>query len=940
MTLIIPKKNCCVRHSSITKEYGLVDSIEFKNNTYILKAFFPLSKSFLVKDINEFTNGFLKGMTVKNIPNTTTKKSLGEGIVIETRNFGGSEQVLVHFHDEQTIVWMPYQSLVFVYDVAGLFLHRKIGNIDKFRLRNLAYSLELWHENTGGLSPLDIDPLPHQIYLVHQILISGNYNWMIADDVGLGKTIEIGMLISALKAKKFVNRVLIITPASLVSQWKEEMYYRFKLRDFEIYGKDFNIDEFGNWKRYNYVIASIDKLKTDEHLLKIQKSGNWDLIIFDEAHRLSRTIDGLHYRSTGRFRLAAKLRKQTESMILLTATPHQGKQDKFQSLLELIRPELKKEIHNLSNNYSILKNIIFRNSKSEAIDVNGNLIFKGKIVKTLAACLNDDEKLLNDLLRDYLLKGYNASINSTSNSKKLISFVMTIYRKLAASSNAAILSALRKRLVKLNSSISTTSDENHSNDVDDSDERFETEKDEDTDTGSNFFFNNELAILKDLILQAEKCFKNDSKATYLIETVIPNILKDNSESKILIFTEYRTTQTYIQTILGNRFGVNKVTLINGSMKLDERLEAIQGFAEEKQFLISTEAGGEGINLQKNCNIMINYDLPWNPMRLVQRIGRLYRYGQNKTVLILNMSTKDSMDGQLLNLLYERIDQIVKDMSTVGDEFKPGLEAEIIGELCEALDIEELLNYSITFSPKLNETQMNDALKKAQDAVVQQRELLSYASSYSKIIKTDEFKLEPAHLEAFCIGMFDYLNIEVINKLYDGEVFEVKLPESIKESISANSIHKRITFQRSHAIGRKNIEIMDSSSTLLKYLVNYAKNDGNEGKVAVIDDYDNAKYIQSSILKWQDEQGRIARQEYFTVTINRNDQLLSNDPIFSKWLINPHNSIHFSEINQNESLKEIQSKFNTFVERRLNEISSDMLFPESKEIISAAYILDK
>ncbi|PNU18607.1 helicase, partial [Geothermobacter hydrogeniphilus] len=274
-------------------------------------------------------------MDVVDVPFSRVRDSLGEGVTIDLRKIGSSEQVLVEFPETGRRHWLPYENLRHVRGVRHRFLTAdtgSAGDVERFRLRNLAYALELWNENTGALSHLDIDPLPHQIHLVHHILASGNLNWLIADDVGLGKTIEVGMLLSALKQRKMLRRVLLVAPAGLTKQWQDELHHKFGMSDFRIYGEDFHVNEPHQWKLYDFVIGSIDRLKDGEHLASLLQADPWDLVVFDEAHRLSRRQYGMKLDASQRYRLAASLRKKTDSILLLSATPHQGMSDKFQAL--------------------------------------------------------------------------------------------------------------------------------------------------------------------------------------------------------------------------------------------------------------------------------------------------------------------------------------------------------------------------------------------------------------------------------------------------------------------------------------------------------------------------------------------------------------------------------------------------------------------------------
>ncbi|MCS8100839.1 DEAD/DEAH box helicase, partial [Pseudomonas aeruginosa] len=523
------------------------------------------------------------------------------------------------------------------------------------RLRMLAHAIKVWNENTGALSHLEIEPLPHQIHLVHHIIASGNYNWLIADDVGLGKTIETGMLLHALRQRDLIKRILLVTPAGLTKQWQEELYHKFKIEDFEIYGEDFFINEPRQWKMHDCVIGSMDRLKQEGHLESLLQAEPWDLVIFDEGHRLSRRQYGQKLDSSERYDLAKSLRSQTEHMLLLSATPHQGMQDKFVALLELLRPERRTDLMALNIKPEILHDMVFRNHKADVTDAEGNFIFQGKITSALQVPSSKESIEFDKTLQDYLRKGYDAgeALGRTGNA---IGFVMTVYRKLAASSAAAIHRALCNRLQRL-----LDDEANGLSDEEPRDQRYLGEWEEQFTSDAREFFAGEVQLLKDLIAEAAALKANDLKLKLFIEDIIGKIHAANADEKVLIFTEYRTTQNYLREALADHYGSDQVELINGSMQHAERREAIKRFEEQGGFLISTEAGGEGINLQSKCHVMVNYDLPWNPMRLVQRIGRLYRYGQKKKVVVFNIQQTDSLDQNIVDLMYERIDSVVTDL---------------------------------------------------------------------------------------------------------------------------------------------------------------------------------------------------------------------------------------------------------------------------------------
>ncbi|HFT7127689.1 TPA: DEAD/DEAH box helicase, partial [Pseudomonas aeruginosa] len=617
------------------------------------------------------------------------------------------------------------------------------------RLRMLAHAIKVWNENTGALSHLEIEPLPHQIHLVHHIIASGNYNWLIADDVGLGKTIETGMLLHALRQRDLIKRILLVTPAGLTKQWQEELYHKFKIEDFEIYGEDFFINEPRQWKMHDCVIGSMDRLKQEGHLESLLQAEPWDLVIFDEGHRLSRRQYGQKLDSSERYDLAKSLRSQTEHMLLLSATPHQGMQDKFVALLELLRPERRTDLMALNIKPEILHDMVFRNHKADVTDAEGNFIFQGKITSALQVPSSKESIEFDKTLQDYLRKGYDAgeALGRTGNA---IGFVMTVYRKLAASSAAAIHRALCNRLQRL-----LDDEANGLSDEEPRDQRYLGEWEEQFTSDAREFFAGEVQLLKDLIAEAAALKANDLKLKLFIEDIIGKIHAANADEKVLIFTEYRTTQNYLREALADHYGSDQVELINGSMQHAERREAIKRFEEQGGFLISTEAGGEGINLQSKCHVMVNYDLPWNPMRLVQRIGRLYRYGQKKKVVVFNIQQTDSLDQNIVDLMYERIDSVVTDLAEIQrHEFNEGLKDEILGQLAELIDVEDILQEATKLGIDRTRERIDEALKQARTAAAKQRELFAHAATSDPNELRDELEITVDHLYSFVLGMFD------------------------------------------------------------------------------------------------------------------------------------------------------------------------------------------
>lgn len=276
------------------------------------------------------------GQQVQHKPLRGRRPSLGTGQVLATRSLGGFEQVLVQFAETGETRWLDWRVLSQAMPVELRIARRQTGqhmdHAERFRLRLLSKALQIWNANTGAFGRLDIDPLPHQLDVARKVVTSPQARWLLADDVGLGKTIEVGLILHALSQRNRCRRVLIVCPSSLTKQWKDEMRAKFG-RAFEIYHRDFRPEYADEMRLRENVIISLDLAKRDEHSARLIEAGFWDVIVFDEAHRLGRSDTG---EQTERYALARKLRDQTHSLLLLTATPHQGKTRRFAALLELV----------------------------------------------------------------------------------------------------------------------------------------------------------------------------------------------------------------------------------------------------------------------------------------------------------------------------------------------------------------------------------------------------------------------------------------------------------------------------------------------------------------------------------------------------------------------------------------------------------------------------
>ena len=845
------------------------------------------------REIDQVISGFAAEMYVREVPLHDAGASRGEGIVMSTRSLAGSEQVLVMFTARGELAWVPFQRLERIMRPSSAYVRgdhgKERGHGERARLRALASCLTHWNENTGALSRLEVDPLPHQLHLVHHILRSGSLDWLIADDVGLGKTIEVGMLLAALSHRRDFERVLIVTPAGLTKQWQEELAIKFGMDDYLIHGQNFSVEKPSQWRLFPHVIASIDALKREENVASILGAPTWDLVIFDEAHWLSRTEHGSKYSSSQRFKLAAALRPHTQHMLLLTATPHQGKPDKFRALLELLRPDWTERFDTLHTDPSFLREMIYRNRKSEVTDARGEFIFHGQDTHALSVELSEEELAFDAALSEYFEHGYDMAARG-GNTSRAIGFVMTTFRKLAASSHPAIVTSLKRRRRRLMQDADAALEEVVALGEQHEDARFSGEWIErQLDAhGIGSFFDDEVDMLDDLITMGDALLDEDSKRAEFLK-VIDEITREDPGRRVLIFTEFRTTQRHLQAALAARFGENSVGMIHGGLSIDEKREVVSRFRDELQFVISTEAGGEGLNMHHGCYTMINYDLPWNPMRLVQRMGRLYRYGQQERVVVFNLHSPQTLDGQVVDLLYRRIQQVVNDLSTLGDEFHEELHLEIFGELATLADVEGILEAASDQAIERTEEQIEAALARAKESHDIQQRILDHAQGFDAGALSDQLELTHAHLDAFIKGMLAQLGCPITERQYDGRVWRVELTDALREVLATRAKSLRITTHRELAGG--DIRVMDFDEPFFCHLIAVATSSAFGGVSAASRVGRSDKSGEDGALGfvrvcWQSNTGALMREEVVATHRDRAGNLEVNGPRAAAWLLEP------------------------------------------------------
>lgn len=565
---------------------------------------------------------------------------------------------------------------------------------DENYLRYVTLLSKIKNETAGGfLSSLasGIIPLPHQLHVLNRAMETNNIRYILADEVGLGKTIEAGMIIRELKSRGLVSRILVACPTGLVTQWASEMQEKFHEKFQVILPSDYdtirrltdNDDVYG---QFDQVISPMDSIKpiekhagwseekvekyNEERIYSIINSG-WDLIIIDEAHRVAGSSG-----EVARYKLGNLLAQASPYLLLLSATPHNGKTEPFLRLIRLLDADA------FPNAKSIVREqvapFLIRTEKREAIDNNGNLLFKNRITHLVTISWDERNNLqreLYEMVSSYVAKTYNKALRNRKKNMCLI-FLLIIMQRMVTSSTAAIRQSLERRLNVLLEQRTCVGDLRE----EDLDELNIEDGVEDALEAISLDMELEIEELKQIISLAKQAqFQNQDAKVEPLLNEIDAILSEDRTQKVIIFTEFVATQTYLQELLVNR-GYT-VTILNGGMSIDERNAAMQEFKTSTSIFISTDAGGEGLNLQF-ANIIINYDLPWNPMKIEQRCGRVDRIGQQRDVHIYNFIVGETVENRVREVLEEKLSVILKEMGV--DKYSDVLDSEVAE--CDFTDV--------------------------------------------------------------------------------------------------------------------------------------------------------------------------------------------------------------------------------------------------------------
>ena len=653
------------------------------------------------------------------------------------------------------------------------------------RLTSEAYRINLAHifDPYLAVHTSAIEPLPHQISAVYQEMLTRlPLRYILADDPGSGKTIMTGLFLKELLVRGDLKRCMIVSPGNLAEQWQDELFRKFNLR-FEILTND-RIESAvtGNvFAESNLCIVRLDKLARNEEIQEKLRVTDWDLIVCDEAHKMSATVWGGEVKYTKRFQLGRLLSSITRHFLLLTATPHNGKEEDFQLFMSLIDQDRFEGVTRSGNQAVDVSDVMRRLVKEDLLKFDGTPLFPERRAYTVNYDLSPKEAALYTAVTNYVQEEFNRADNLDKERKNTVGFALTILQRRLASSPEAIYQSLKRRRERLESRLleerlgnraaayTVPSYDDYDDDDMSSTELEDTEEkvvDQASASQTIAELEAEIATLKRLERMANDVRQSGEDRKW---DELSKLLQDDSNmfgsegvrEKLIIFTEHRDTLRYltdkIRSLLGSQ---GAVVTIHGGMLRDERRKVEELFKQDKEvrILIATDAAGEGINLQR-AHLMVNYDLPWNPNRLEQRFGRIHRIGQTEVCHLWNLVSQETREGMVFQRLFEKLEQ--------EREALHGKVFDVLGQLTfNNKSLRELLIEAVRYNNqedvrrRLYEVVDHSLDRDALQALLDERALTEDTMDVHQVMairedmeRMESHKLQPHFIESFFLEAF-------------------------------------------------------------------------------------------------------------------------------------------------------------------------------------------
>ena len=681
-----------------------------------------------------------------------------------------------------------------------------------------------------------IEPLPHQITAVYGAMLDRHpLRFLLADDPGAGKTIMAGLLIKELALRGDLERCLVVAPGSLVEQWQDELAEKFDL-DFAILTRDLLAasrrgDPFSEYPR---LIARLDMLSRGEDLQDLIRSADeWDLVVCDEAHRMSASFFGAEAKYTKRYQLGRLLRDRARHFLLMTATPHNGKEEDFQLFLALLDPDRFEGRFRPGVHSKDASDTLRRLTKEELRRFDGTALFPERCAYTAQYELSEPEAALYEAVTQYVREEMNrAERFAASDDRRRVNvgFALTVLQRRLASSPAAIHESLKRRLGRMEDRLTAMREGAPAAapapalDPDDLEEATEEEietteervLDQATAAATMEELETEIETLRRLEKQARALRLRDTDTKWReLNTVLDHPLMtagNSNRRKLIVFTEPRDTLEYLTDRIRTRLGrQDAVVVIHGGVSREARRDAVEAFMNDPEVvvMVANDAAGEGVNLQR-AHLMVNYDLPWNPNRLEQRFGRIHRIGQTEVCHLWNLVAKDTREGQVYGRLLEKLDVARKALG--------GRVYDVLGRLFEGKAMRDLLLDAIRYGE--NREARNQLFEKVDQAAGTERigELLAeralvrehlspatIAEIRDQMARASARRLQPHFIRRFFLEAFRALGGSV-HRREKGRFEIARVPAEVCDRLQGNlgpavqPRYERICFERKDAAG--------------------------------------------------------------------------------------------------------------------------------------------
>ncbi len=713
------------------------------------------------------------------------------------------------------------------------------GNPTHFRLAAEAHRIRLAYQYDPhfAVSVSQVDPLPHQMDAVYgHLLTQPRIRFLIADDPGAGKTIMGGLAIKELKFRGLIERTLIVTPANLTDQWRRELHDKFG-EVFTIVNRATVSAAYGKnvWEDNPQCVTSIDFLARQDDILNHLRDVHWDLVIVDEAHKMAAYKYGNKINKTQRYELGEFLRDRTDHYLFLTATPHKGDPDNFALLLQLLDRDLYVNGNILAEASARDENrIMIRRLKEDMKKFDGSPCFPPRHVKTLPYRLSSDESALYNAVTEYVQNNFQ---RAEAAENRNVGLALTVLQRRLASSLAAIRLSLERRLRRLRDlrKLGKLKQElgELPEDLDDLAEadrwHFEDEVVERLTMAENMAeLEAEIEELDRLVRLAKHTERNCPETKFEeLRSVVSEHLSGRAE-RLLVFTEHKDSLDSLVTRLTN-LGFYCCT-IHGGMSLEARIAAEREFFEHKpSILVATEAAGEGINLQF-CSLMVNYDIPWNPNRLEQRMGRIHRYKQQQEAMIFNLVAENTREGEVMQRLLKKLEDMRRALGS--DRVY-----DVIGEIVPAPRFDALMKDWLSRRKTMGEILAEIDIQTDEEQVarirteMQDKSLGSRYIDMSKLLadqqQSREHRLMPEYIEKFFVEAYRSLGGSIVPVKDRKGIWAInrvppdlrRLPEHIERRCGKiGATYAQVTFDKEQIVGYSDMEFLGPGHPLFEGVV--------------------------------------------------------------------------------------------------------------------------